>query len=142
MDDALVSTGRIPPGDKYLAGGYCEAAGMAAIIFGPSARYLESIEASGNRFRSISSQVHQGLSADRVIGPGDYAHLQDAIGYRFHAIRHLQDALSQLKNTASRQGLSCQRLENLGDALIDVFLVEHWIDALPSRTASRLSQLH
>ncbi|KAF9194604.1 hypothetical protein BGZ49_003148, partial [Haplosporangium sp. Z 27] len=87
MDDALVSTGRILLGDKYLTGGHCEAAGMAATILGPPAGYLASIEASGNRFRAISSQMHPGLSADRVVGPGNSAHLQDAIGYRFRDIR-------------------------------------------------------
>ncbi|KAF9193432.1 Dicer-like protein 1 [Haplosporangium sp. Z 27] len=149
MDDALVSTGRILLGDKYLTGGYCEAAGMAvtaagmdATILGPSAGYLASIEASRDRFLVISSQMHPGLRANRVVGPGNYAHLQDAISYRFCDIRHLQDALSQKKNTAFRQGLSCQRLEYLGDALIDVYIVEHWIDTLPTCSASRLSRLH
>ncbi|KAF9176612.1 hypothetical protein BGZ49_006117, partial [Haplosporangium sp. Z 27] len=121
----LVSTGQILLGDKYLTGGHCEAAEMAVTILGPSTSYLASIEASGNRFRVISSPVHPGLSADRVVGSGNSAHLQDAIGYRFRDIRHLQNALSQLNNTASRQGLSCQRLEYIGDALIDVFTLEH-----------------
>ncbi|KAF8951918.1 hypothetical protein BGZ46_003738, partial [Entomortierella lignicola] len=55
MDDALVSSGRILLGDKCLAGGCCEAAGMTATVLGPSAGYLASIEASRDRFRVISS---------------------------------------------------------------------------------------
>ncbi|KAF8952946.1 hypothetical protein BGZ46_003333, partial [Entomortierella lignicola] len=82
------------------------------------------------------------LSADRVVGSGNSAHLQDAIGYRFRDIKHLRNILSQLNNTASRQGLSCQRLEYIGDALIDVFTLEHWIHAIPNCTVSRLSKLH
>ncbi|KAF8976018.1 hypothetical protein BGZ46_008657, partial [Entomortierella lignicola] len=112
------------------------------MVLGPVASYLESVKASGDRFRVISTQIHSKLKPDRVIGAVDSSLLEVAIGYWFRDYRHLQDALSQQPKEASRQGLPCQRLEYLGDAFIEIFVVEHWMRALPNCNASSLATLH
>ncbi|KAF9198229.1 hypothetical protein BGZ49_001018, partial [Haplosporangium sp. Z 27] len=67
--------------------------------------------------------------------------LSAAIGYKFHNRGILENALSLLSHKVSQQGLSCQRLEFLGDAFIDTF-----IGALgsifPNGKGSELSELH
>ncbi|KAF9183558.1 hypothetical protein BGZ49_004563 [Haplosporangium sp. Z 27] len=142
MYRALLSTSRILVGPKEVDGGIYEAAKMVNLILGSLSNDLASLGVIQRRFRVVSTQGNARLKSDQVSGFGNLAHLEDAIGYHFHNRTLLEDALSQLSKGFSQQGLSYQRIEYLGDAFIDVKIMEHWMNTLPLARAQELSSLH
>ncbi|KAF9176426.1 hypothetical protein BGZ49_006282, partial [Haplosporangium sp. Z 27] len=78
----------------------------------------------------------------RVSDLGDLARLEREISYNFQDRRLLEDALSQAKSKSNEQGLRCQRLEFLGDALLNLLVAEFWLDIHPESPSNEINYSH
>ncbi|KAF9205370.1 Dicer-like protein 2 [Haplosporangium sp. Z 27] len=142
VTEALVRVGRMLVGDRYLSGGHFQAAQIVDIVLGPLSGDVCSLRAVRSGFRTMMSVQVQKLSPVRISNFVKLDHLEAAIGYKFRDQELLEDALSLLSHKTYEQGLSCQRMEFLGDAFIDTFIMEHWTRMLPNSTGSELVAIH
>ncbi|KAF9096714.1 hypothetical protein BGX27_001094 [Mortierella sp. AM989] len=121
---------------------FCEAAVVAASVFGQLNNDLSTIESIKRRFFATSQQLRSNQSNARITSVGDLRQVEAAIGYSFRNRTLLEDAMSNVSSKASQQGLSFQRLELIGDALLDAFVVGYWSDEFPNNASSELARLH
>ncbi|KAF9993544.1 Dicer-like protein 2, partial [Entomortierella chlamydospora] len=140
MKKAIVQVSRTLIGAKAVSREYFKAAKVTGSILGPFRNDIESRGSIVSRFQVTRHNANR-LKATRVSDLGDLRLVEAALGYCFKDIRLLEDALSHISKWASLQGLSCQRLEYLGDALLDIYVTEYWMDVLPAHS-SRLGYFH
>ncbi|KAF9164710.1 Dicer-like protein 2 [Mortierella sp. AD011] len=134
MKRTIVRVSHILIGAKAASREYFKAAKVTGSILGPFRNDIESRRSIVSRFQVTRHNTDK-LTATRVSDLGDLRLVEAALGYCFKDIRLLEDALSHLSRTVSLQGLSCQRLEYLGDALLDIYVTEYWMDVLPAHSS-------
>ncbi|KAF9361705.1 Dicer-like protein 1 [Mortierella sp. AD094] len=139
---SIIRASRVLIGAKSVFRSYYNAAKVTSAVLGHFNNDIESRESICRRFQVTRHDANGKMNAARVSGSGDLRLTEAAIGYTFHDVTLLEDAMSRLENWESLQRLSCQRLEYLGDALIDIYVIEHWLSALPDCNGSQLRQLH
>ncbi|KAF9112025.1 hypothetical protein BGX27_004110 [Mortierella sp. AM989] len=142
MPKAVIKLCRILIGAQSITRDYCKAAMVSNAVLGPLRSDFRSWESLRRRFHITRREVGSKKKSARITDLGDLRLVQAAIGYSFRNERLLEDALCQLPKDASLQGRSCQRLEYLGDALLDIFVIEHWADTFPEIGGPKLLQLH
>ncbi|KAF9359132.1 Dicer-like protein 1 [Mortierella sp. AD094] len=141
LKKAIIRISRTLIGAKAASREYFKAAKVTSSILGPFRNDIESRRSIVSRFQVTRHNANRNMKATRVSDLGDLRLVEAALGYYFKDKRLLEDALSHLSKRASLQGLSCQRLEYLGDALLDIYVTEHWMDALPTNSR-QLGRFH
>ncbi|KAF9092533.1 Dicer-like protein 2 [Mortierella sp. AM989] len=142
LQQTTISLGRLLIAAKAKANGCLEAASVAVAVFGAFSNDLSTLERVRARFQVTNQQIRPKKSNARITSFGDLSKAEVAIGYTFSDRRLLEDALSHRISRKSEQGLSFQRLEFLGDALLDAYVVEYWFDVFPEVAVSELARLH
>ncbi|KAF9105318.1 hypothetical protein BGX27_009692 [Mortierella sp. AM989] len=121
---------------------YLSSAKVSVAVLGPFTTDFTSWEKIRTRHDETKNRKDSKLTLGRVEDLGDYTKLERKIGYTFNDRLLLEDALSQARKKVTQQGLVCQRLELLGDALLDLLALEYWLKALPDGKSAELHRLH
>ncbi|KAG0246227.1 Dicer-like protein 1 [Mortierella sp. GBA43] len=126
MADLMEST----LGAAYLSGGFDLGLKTAGVLLGP----LENIK-QWSDFAKLYS-ITTGEDPRRRVpfkptpGLGDLGNVERTIGYKFKDRRHLAEALTHA--TALKPETACyQRMEFLGDAVLDMLVARHWVHKYP-----------
>ncbi|KAF9106324.1 major facilitator super transporter protein [Mortierella sp. AM989] len=140
---ANIKLARTLIGAKSINRDYCGVALVAQAALGSFRNNLATWDAIRSRHQVMRKQVDQTRAFSRISGFKNLSHVEDAIMYSFINKELLEDAMCNLsdRNNGSQQALSCQRLEFLGDALLDVFVLEYWLQVLPEGELYNLGKL-
>ncbi|KAF9104819.1 hypothetical protein BGX27_009932 [Mortierella sp. AM989] len=142
LPENRVRIARILIGNMLIKKGYHEAAHVAGTVLGPFMSDLSTIGSMQNRFQVTRHQIRIEKKNNRILYQAELSHVEEAIQYKFRDRRLLEDSLSNSPSKGSRQGLTYQRLEILGDAVLDVLVVEYWSAVFPEAQRSELLRLH
>jgi ribonuclease-3 len=74
-------------------------------------------------------------------GPRDYSSVEDALGYKFKEIRWLERALTHRSVQAKGAKNDYERLEFLGDAVLDLAVAQLLLDTYPEAREGELSKM-
>ncbi|KAG0366661.1 hypothetical protein BC939DRAFT_526607 [Gamsiella multidivaricata] len=125
-------------GAAYLTGGLDLGLKAAVALMGP----MEGINHWEDFARSYQAMSQGRTAASATFIPdtmfGDLSHVEESIGYHFSDQRLLAEALTHA--TSHRPQTQCyQRLEYLGDAVLDMLVAQYWVLRYP---ISGPGQLH
>jgi dsRNA-specific ribonuclease len=134
-----ISLYHILVGDKALKGDYYQAAVVASSMVSGLSGFLHSSEGARNQLSDVTSQD---LSGERAIFSESLNALELSLGYQFSRIGFLENALTQFDESITNQGLSCRRMETLGDGVLDVLLAKYLLIQFPSINGKSLSRVH
>ncbi|KAF9367103.1 hypothetical protein BGX21_007825, partial [Mortierella sp. AD011] len=132
-------------GAVSLSRNYLDSASACTNALGPFVIDFSSWDSARGSLLANRFQKRAGLDSGRVGDIGDYICVVREIEYEFRDKLLLEDALSQSKSrgaATTQQGLNCQRLELLGDAVLDILSIGYWLDGRPGTVLSALSLAH
>jgi len=131
LRDNSLSMFRILIGANASEQRFCEAAMVSTSLSAPFLTDMTSWMAIQRSYASTRYQFRKGVKKSRVSGFNGLNTLETEIKYKFQDRGILEDAMSQLSSKFSLQGVSCQRLELLGDAILDVLIAEYILESVP-----------
>jgi dsRNA-specific ribonuclease len=133
---------RLLVGDMAIQFGTCRAAVVLNAIVGGFPKFLESETALHAQFKKFLELPDPDLPDSRLEPPKELHLLEYKMDYQFQDKSLLEDALSQMSAKCSIQGRMCQRLETLGDSMIDLLVLVYFMEELGVRTDNELGKFH
>ncbi|KAF8931068.1 Dicer-like protein 1 [Dissophora ornata] len=136
MADLIEST----LGAAYFSGGLDLGFEAAVALLGP----IDGVNRWEDFGHTYYDRIHASNPNPRQFVPlpvfGDLSNVERSIGYKFTDLKLLAEALTHA--TSLRSQTQCyQRLEFLGDAILDMLVAKHWVEVYPVSGPGKIHSL-